>query len=459
MKTKRYDGGDLRRILIGMATDQTVCSRIANQWGEGGLFDMPFANLVGGWCIKHLEKYGIPPNTELQGIFEDWASRKDRQESVLQAVEKFLLALSDDYANQKEIPSSDYLLDCAGRYFNKVKIKRMTSAIEDDVDDGEVNEAFGRIASITKVELGTGALVKPAEDFDVWRQAFDTERQEQLITYPNYLNHFLGQWMVRDSLIAFMGPDKSGKSMFLLDAAYRALRGRFRVAYFEVGDMGQDAVLRRLGQRAARRPLKAGVCKIPISVDKDGKVEYRTKEFDSDLFPGDSFKAFKRAVRRKGSFRLVCYPNSSINVSGLESDLQNWEREGWTPDVVTIDYADILAPPSGVGETLDQIDETWRLLRRLSQETHTLVLTATQSSAAAYQDKTRVLGRKHFSGRKTKLAHVNGMIGLNVNPNDKRRGITRLNWVVRREGYYNEQRSEIVAGCLAIASPAMRSRE
>ena len=144
---------------------------------------------------------------------------------------------------------------------------------------------------------------------------------------------------------------------------------------------------------------------------------------------------------------------------GIFSILRDWAREDWVADVVVIDYADILAPPAGVRDTLDQIDLTWRQLRRMSQEMHALVLTATQASALAYGSKVKGLGKQHFSGRKTKLAHVNGMVGLISNPEDSKKGIIRVNWVVRRRGRFNENSLMPVAGCLDLAAPFIRTPE
>jgi len=457
VKTKRYSGEDLRRVLAGMITDQVVCSRIASQWRPEGLFDSPWANLVGGWAVDHLLKYDQPPNDQIKSLFEAWVNKTDPSREVVEPVERFLQALSDEYS-QQEKPTSDYLLDCAGRLFNKTRMKQAMEEATDNIDRDQVDEAYGKLTGLNRVELGVGAVIKPAEDFDAWRQAFNTEQQRQLVSYPDDLDWFIGKEIVRDSLIAFMGPDKSGKSFWLLDLAYRAIRGRCRVAFFEVGDMGRDAVMRRLGQRAARRPLGPSDCFIPISVAESGRPMRKKKTFDGELTPAESFKAFQKVTRGRDVFRLACYPNSSINVEGIVSVLRDWEREDFIADVVVIDYADILAPPSGIRDTLDQIDVTWKSLRRMSQELHCLVVTATQSNATAYKGKQRVLGRQHFSGRKTKLAEVNGMIGINVSPRDKKFGTTWLNWVVKREGYYNEQWMVPAAGCLAIANPAIRSQ-
>ena len=153
--------------------------------------------------------------------------------------------------------------------------------------------------------------------------------------------------------------------------------------------------------------------------------------------------------------RLSCHPNSSLTVGGIRAILQNWERTGWVPDVIVIDYADILAPPHGIADTRDQINSTWKQLRALSQSTHSLVVTATQADAASYN--TNTIGRANFSEDKRKLAHVTGLVGLNANSDEKECGILRLNWIVLRESAFTETQCVHVAGCLEIGNPAVKS--
>jgi len=456
VKIKRYDSTDLKHVLTGMITDQTVCSRIANQWGEGGLFEVHWANLIAGWCISHLKKYGSPPNEKIQHKFEHWAEHTNVPEATVDLVAKFLSTLSDEHEQGPQ--SSDYLLDVAGRYLNKVKLKRLAEGVLEDLERGKVEEAYSTVSTVGKIELGIGSVIKPAEDFDVWRQAFDIERQQPLIGYPGELGLAVNPVLTRDSLLGLMASDKTGKSWWLLDLAYRGVRARRRVAYFEAGDLTQDDVMHRLGQRTIGRPEVAGTYEVPTGWNADGTPSHETREYEA-VTASAAYKRFRKASGGVDRLRISCHPNSTINVMGILSMIRDWEREGWVPDIVVIDYADILAPPDGVSETNDRIDDTWKQLRRLSQEMHCLVATATQANAAAYtNDENKVLRRKHFSGRKTKYAHVNGMLALNVSPKDKEKGITRVNWVVRRRGAYSETRCVYVAGCLGIGRPVITSR-
>lgn len=456
-KSRKYDGTDTRRVLGGMVMDATVCSRIATQWEDGGLFPESWSNMIAGWVLRYFEKHGVPPKRNIEALFEQWASKTTSDEKTINEVEKFLEFVNDEFTEQDELPSSDYILDLAGTVFNKTRIRNLTESLTDDLDYNKIPEAQGKIAKHLNVELGIGAVVKPAEDYSIWVSAFDTERQRPLITYPGGLGRFFGDRLGRGKFIAFQGMDKSGKSFWMLDLAYMGVRQKRKVAYFEAGDSDQDEVIQRIGARAARKPDKPGVYNVPVRVNNKGKVKHEERDYKTALSSGEGYKAFRKISRGKDRFRLSCYSNSSINVAGIESVLHGWEREGWLADILVIDYADILAPPKGTRETNDQIDETWKHLRRLSQDFKCLLLTATQSSALAYKNENRLMSKKHFSGRKTKLAHVDGMIGINKFEGDKEKGICRLNWIVARKGYFNESRAVVVAGCLDIGCIAIKS--
>ncbi|MDR0611058.1 MAG: hypothetical protein LBG58_13180 [Planctomycetaceae bacterium] len=272
--------------------------------------------------------------------------------------------------------------------------------------------------------------------------------------------HFFGDSFSRDSLIGFLAAEKSGKSMMLLDIAWRAVREKHKVAFFEVGDMSQNQVMLRLMAHITGIPKKHGRYKYPTSlrVDRKHNVEIshdeRKIKEGEELSADDAISECRKLLKKHGDnefFRLSVHPNNSIGVLGIESRLDMWERSGWMPDVIVIDYADLLIPPNTRQEKRYQVDETWKQLRGLSQSRHCLVVTATQADAASYRAK--ILDKSNFSESKTKLAHVTGMIGINASQSDRDKYIRRLNWIVRREAEYNELECLYIAGCLAMCRP------
>ena len=766
-QSRKYDGADVRTILIAMVTNQTVCSRIASRWPQEGLFDSSWANLVGGWCVDHQRKFNTPPADRITARFQKWADNSANDESVISAIENFLRALSDqhDHADRNgDAPDDQYLIDLAARYFNRVRVKAAHKQAQVEIENGRHEEAYQRMINIRKVELGSGAIHRPADDFADWDRAFQEDRRRPLITYPDAVGEFIGDSFVRGELYAFQGPDKTGKSSILRDITYRACRARRRVAFFDTGDGNYEEFLLYLGCRVTEAAEFSHLTAFPVGFDDEGKLQTHERRI-SQANPIDAFRRFRKICRSPDLLRVECHPNSTLSIAGIDSILGEWERDGWRADVVCIaegslvltsrgcvpiedvrltdklwdgiqwvshdgvvykgerdviqyggltatpdhqvwtdhgwrtiescrklglrvaktgdggqslwlgrdyfscgqsscgqlqlqevvcasslyamwqrevdvegqshtwcsqrvsdllaakaisymvvaaigereaevsesqvnllqtlwstwdsiqvqygvgslfvgdrqswfggqvdgirqdrerwalrarqsslvyaqtkyrthtqasdysccaqvpfvvsrnqvcrcytsqdakqrydteydrnslgiyspqvrksrrvwdirnagpfhrftvqgvlahnciDYADILAPPEGVTDTLQQIDQTWRGMRRLSQERNCLVVTATQSNSAAYGNDKKLLSRKHFSGRKTKNAEVNGMIGINVSEDERKQQIARWNWVVRRKD--RRKGAVVVAGCFDIGNPVICSR-
>lgn len=463
MRVSKRDSKDERQILIGMIVDDFVVANVAERW-DGKLFAGKWSNLLATWCVEFYRRYDRAPGSAIEARFESW-SQSGGDEDTVSLVERFLESLSGEYETLSKEINSDYLIDRAAHHFNRVRVDNLRKALEGDVDTSRIDLAVDRIRSFDHVEMGQGSAIDVLQDQQAIRDAFE-KRSEPLITYSGALANFFGNSLERDGFIAFMGPEKRGKTFWLMDVAWRAVLQRRRTAFFAVGDMSQDQMLRRFASRACRRPLHAGTIKYPKMLNRDPDsdiaeplIEQRT--FTNALTWKRAWKIFQETCRRKIKskdpyLRMSVHPNSSINVAGIKSIISGWERRGWVPDVIVIDYADILAPPAGSGtESREQTNASWKQLRALSQSLHCLVVTATQSDAQSYNADT--VRRSHFSEDKRKLAHVTGLIGLNATEPEIALGLMRLNWIVLRESKFTESQCVHVAGCLDIANPAVLS--
>jgi hypothetical protein len=459
LRVERRDGSGERSVLIGMVVSRAVLGAVAARW-ETNLFASRWANLVGGWAVEHYTKYHKPPGRSIEHYFDRWAeSGKDKE--TVQLVETFLSGLSEEYERLKRTTSPDHLLDVAGRLFNRVRLQQHKEAIEGDLEVGDVEKAMERLDAFRKVELGLGSGVGVLTEETMMAAAFES-RAVPLIEYPDALGNFFSVALARDAFVSFMGKEKIGKSFWLMDMAMRAVEQGRRTAYFEVGDNSQHQVMRRIGVRAAARPITPGRYYLPVGIETpDGKnlpaVDQRREVFAAGLDADGAWDAVRRLGERVGPdmLKLSCHPNSTISVRGIETILEGWERDGWLPDCIFIDYADILAPLDNRAETRDQINANWKAMRALSQRLHCLVVTATQTDADSYDAK--VLKRGNFSEDKRKYAHVTGMVGINQTDREKAEGLYRLNWVVLRELEFSESKCVWTAGCLAIGNPAIVS--
>lgn len=451
MKITKSKSDVIQLILTGMITDKIVLSTIAHHWDDSGLFGEPMQDLVAGWCIKYFKSFGEAPGLRhIKPIFWEWSSSRELDKNSSELFDRILDHLEDE-SKKKEVLRSDFLIRIAQNHFNWVRYKKGVQKSSEDVDSGvPIDQINSDLKSIRLIELDDNE-----EDVDEdWMTGFDKDRPTSLFSYPGDLGAFLGSDFDRSRFIAFMGVDKSGKSMWLIDALCRAVMKGLNVIYFECGDMDKQQVRLRVSQRITRRPLYQGNYSIPKEFNEDGSVSLIEKEFQEV-----SFVSLNKKLHKATGFlnlpRIRCKKSGATTVDGINDSLEKLEAKGWSPDVVVVDYADILGPPKGVKDPLDQIDENWRRLKWIANDFSCLVLTATQANAGSYSQKGS-LSRANFSGRKTKLAHVDGMIGINVSSDLE--NVTRINWVVRRYGPYKESFTVHVAGAPAIGCPCLFSQ-
>jgi hypothetical protein len=442
-----------------MLQDTTVLGVLSSQFTEGQ-FTSSWANLIAGWAVDYYREYEAPPEDALVGLFESWADACDDDEKV-DMVGRYVNQLLD---MELESINSQYIIDTAGELLNRVKLQRLAESIMGDLDRGKLVEAEARVVDFNRVDLGGGSGVDVLSNEAALKAAFDDKR-EPLIKYGGALGEFFDEHMERDGFIAFLGPEKRGKSWWLIDTAWRAINQKRRVAVFSVGDMSEAQMIRRLAVRASRAPMKAGPVQYPTGIERDydsemATVERGVKHYEHGLTWRTAMRAYEKLVKRKlggdgQALRLSTHPSSSLSVRGIKGILQTWERRGWVPDVVVVDYADILDMPDGGNDLRHRINESWKQLRALSQTYHCLVVTATQADASAHQ--AAILGAGNFSEDKRKLSHVTGMVGINATKDEKPEGIQRLNWIVLREGSFSETKCVNVAGCFALGNPAVKS--
>lgn len=459
MRISKHSSSQEKRVLTAMVVDSVALGRIAARWPTGGLFGARHANTIGQMCVDYHRQFDGAPGEAIEGLFAAWAA-KEADDDTIDLVGRFIETLSDEHDDLAEASNTEYACDVAGELFNTVAIRRLADELKGHVDRGDPTAAVEALTQWGRVDLGVTSAVNVLDDEAAMKEAF-TRATEPLIEYPGALGKFVGNQFARDDFIALLGSTGRGKSWWLMDLAWMAMRQGRKVALFEVGDMSQANCLQRFGTRAARHPKKAGTFKIPtklsIDEDYDAVVEYEDRTFDTGITHQIAVEALQGRQFRFGreNSLIKLSTHASIGIAGIMALLDVWSREGWDADVVLIDYADILEPPPGITDLREGIDYNWRKMRQISQERHCLVVTATQGDTSSYV--ANLLTLTNFSDSRKKNDHPTGILGLNMNDSEKAAGLYRLNWLKRRNEEFNPLHTVHVAGSLALGRPHIKS--
>ena len=458
MEIMQVDGRLPRTILAAMITDPNFLAEVSGYWPPEGLFQHKYQNLIAGWCVSYFTKHSAAPQHVIQTAYDAWVERNPGSEES-PFIARMLAYMAAEY---KPIPTS-YAIEQAGRYFNtnlaRVKVDEASTLLAANRPD----DAWAIIEGMRQISTGTNAYTNLGDE-DAFLDAYDYAQGPNLIQWEgdvfDSLNLFFAEQLGRGCFVSLMAGEKVGKSWWLMELAWQAARCGQRVAFFSVGDMNAKQIRRRLISRICRRPIKARDVLLPTFIEPGGvmdedSVNFRKVTFDTEL-AREEFRVTLGQWHQTAigsNIRLFDAPMASMTAEGVRHRATRLLHSDWPPDVIVIDYADILAPINGGDDSRHQSNRTWQELRRISQELDCLVVTATQADAASYSVHT--LGRANFSEDKRKFAHVTGMVGINQIEIEKEMQVTRLNWILGRELEVTKQVH--VAGCLPLGRIALQA--
>lgn len=422
--------------------------------------DAPFFHLIVDWCLAYYEEYRDAPKARIETLYYGW-TQSEPDEELQESVSDLLEDISNEYETTDDINVA-FLLDVLSKFLSKKKLNSLQEELDGSLSRGDTQAAIEAVTNYRTIELGESAGFSLNDD-KIWDQAF-AEASSPLIDLPGAAGLFLGKALTRDAFLAVLSPEKRGKTWWLLEFAIRGVFARKKVAFFQVGDLSQGQIVMRMGVRLAGVPQYREDCGrilIPKKIERDEDEELGVRVgYNREKRKKCLTKKIAK-IARTNFFRSCGIPptkdylmtsvhaNSSINIKGIDSILDRWAIEkGFIADIILIDYADILAPEEVKKDGRDMINDTWKAMRRLSQERHALVITATQANAASYD--AHLMTMKNFSEDKRKFAHVTGMFGLNQTPEEKEAQIIRLNWLVLRNASYNPKRVLWTGNCFTI---------
>lgn len=503
-KVDNKDASMERQILTGLIMDETVCKRLS-YLAKPNLFTTPYTKRIAKWCLEYWSNYEKPIERDIQNIFEQEMDSMNDKESGF--IADFLSELSTEYESADDINSAR-VVDNGVKFFKKQTLRQTSDRIGSLAENDDIDGAEREMLEYRRIEKNDTKTINPWTDEDAIKRAF-TKSNECLFELPGKIGGLLNDSFTRDGFVALMAPEKRGKTWSLLELAKQAGFQRNNVAFFGAGDMSEDPMIMRWHVNLAGKSDKEKYCKadfLPALDCKKNQLDICKKKFRrcshglggaetpcqqpegyqpctecqnsrihrNDFEPAPWYQFYPereplswREARENGEefykrrmvgkdFKMQMHPNDSLSVGMIDSQLDIWEdTENFIPDVIVIDYADILAGESSFTESRHVENQKWKRLRRLSMERHCLVITATQSDARSYDAKH--IGMQHFSEDKRKFGHVTGLFALNQLPDEKEKGIMRIGWVVLREDDFNSLNEVHVLQNLSRGRPIVAS--
>ena len=473
IRRRRIDSTIEKRIITGMIVSTRYLGEIFTQT-DLSYFQNPFAKTVANWCIDYYETYDKAPFLHIKDVFtRELPKIKPEEESI---IEDLLEEISQRYELEKGI-NVEFLLDQTITFFKKRELEITAGNIKVLLDRNQLELAEEEIIQYKKIARLTSKWCDPLEESEVIKTL--EEDDNPLFQFPGALGNFLGP-MRHSWLVGITGPYKRGKTWLAEEFGVVAFMSGIKVCFISL-EMSKSQMNLRIYQRLANVGRKernylvpcfdcmlnmTGECNriervneynlmapgalVPLHIDPDSPYEpctwCRDNNLQQDWEPSVWYKSLHREAADKQSvveqvegirktygnnFRIKSYPQHSASVSDIMRDLDLLEHtEDFVPEMIIVDYADILrSDHSSLSGHLKE-DDVWINLARLAGERRALTITPTQATSDALDIKQ--VKQQHTARWRGKLGHVDIMLSLNQLEAEKKRGIMRIGVMAHR---------------------------
>ncbi len=509
-----------RRIVTGLVISTNYLQRVRKFW-NGELLASPELRRVATWCWEYFEKYHKAPDVDIEAIFFHHKESNQLSKDEAEIISNILSRIADDFGRDEQF-SASYLYDQTIRYFSRRELEIHTETVQMLIEQERIEEAtqLQRDFRFSSFELSGGVELGSALSYQMIDEIFNTPTQ-RVLHYPGAFGEMLNEHLVRSGFVAFLAPEKRGKTWILIDAALRAMEfDKSNVAFFAAGDMTEKQLLKRISIYLTRQNDQEKYCKEhwrPVGDCVLNQIDQCTRaERNSDCgIYDETLQSWKAEIEKRESFEsLVALAETSKDYRPCDARACRarqgtvWLVKEKERPVLTADRAKKAIPKflekhrrklriksydTGTltsGEIRNQLDawekedgfvpdllivdyadimdgsekdyrhrqnEIWMGLRGLSLNRDCLVLTATQADAESYKQARLTLS--NFSNDKRKYAHVTAMWALNQDPKgrEKKLGMLRIGELLVREGEFDPQSEVVVLQDLWIGRPFLGS--
>ena len=449
MKREKLNTLSERDLLVGLITSEKFCREICPVLNPR-LLEIEYARIVAGWIKDFYSNFKKAPGKDIMKLYRAKCEEiidEDLQDNVLTFVEK----VCKDYENLKTF-NDEFALQQAVTYLKARSLKNLNEDIDAYLKRGDVVKAENAITKYKSVEKNSGKSVSLLHNTQSLINSF-TQEDELLFRFPGAYGDVVGD-VNREDFISYLAPMKRGKTFALIDAGVVAVQNGLKVLHVSL-EMSESKMQKRYWTALSGQLNKdrddieySYFEKMDTGSKKCWAIEHKTisRKAVSIADIQKKQKTFRRLFRG-GDIRIFAVPAYNLTVEQLDLEIDRLnQQEEFVPDVVIVDYADIMTPSDKGNDYRNQLDGIWKRLRGLAQKRKCVVFTASQSGRASIN---KDADSKDIAEDIRKLAHITSMVSLNQTPSEKKAGILRLKQLALREGE-QEFREAVCTQCLSI---------
>ena len=360
---------------------------------EEGYFDNPAHKWIVEEILRYYYKYNATPTLDSLQVEVKKIDNEVLRVSVVEQLKEAYKASNED----REYVEQEFANFCKNQQLKKALLSSV-----DLLSKGQ----FEDIRSIIDSALKAGADKNIGHEYtkDI-EQRYREDDRAAIPTPWNGVSELLMGGLGRGDLGIIFGGPGSGKSWFLVNLGAFAVKSGFTVAHYtlELSDI------------------------------------YTGKRYDS-VFSGIEFKDIhnhRDTVEQlietlPGKLIVKEFPMGKTTVSTIESHIRKCTDLGHKPDLIIIDYIDLLKSKRKGGEVKDEIDDVYTAIKGMARELNTPIWSVSQVNRAGAKDD--VVEGDKAAGSYNKIMIADFILSLSRKRADKINQTGRVHVMKNRYG-------------------------
>jgi replicative DNA helicase len=388
---------------------------LATEIGGEQLFESHILKDIYRTASEFYDRYGTSPTFEsFFTAFEKHYSKKYQLLDIV-ALKKSFQTLRDSIQPELAEFYADHLKELYRKKQAEEVIRRGISYIESGNIDSFVHDVVKHL-SLENKYIRSGKLLSDAEEIGRYLQNIEDTRIQTLIPI---LDKVLGGGFAPRELVIVLGGTGGGKTAFLINLGWAAVMQKKRVLYytFEV---------------AMERVLARAICHI---LQKPYQEIIRNPKKTKQLLEEHRMSPYM------DNFKVIEAPTFTMTVPQLEAHIEMEIIKEGKPDMIIVDYADIMLPSQHYSDRWLELENSYMYLRSIAQKHDAVLITASQVNREGAQ--ATKIKNEHIKGAYGKTQNADVVIALNRSAEDKEKGTVKIS-INKNRNYVADQVIEVM---------------
>jgi len=296
--------------------------------------------------FNYKTKYGTQPSTEIMKTIVRSQIEDENEILQKQIREYFAHVLSDI----KILQSAEFVKDTALEFCRKQKLR------EAMIKSSTLLQkcSFDEISVLINDALKAGANADFGYDYiKDFEKRFELSTRDTITTGWEKVDQITGGGGGRKELGVVIAPTGVGKSMVLVHLGATALKAGMTVVHYTL-ELGDTVIAGR---------YDSCITGIRLNEVKDRKADIK-KTLDG----------------LDGNLIIKEYPTKTATTNTIRAHLEKLKQQGILPDMIIVDYADLLRTLSARKEKREELETIYEDLRAIMQENNCVGWTASQTN-------------------------------------------------------------------------------